>query len=360
MRNNNCQILSGADNQNTIGTAIDASQLYAASFHAFFGDAEAAGTFKIQASNDPREILPAGEGPQNWVDVPTQTATIASGAPALLTIPQMVYRWIRALYTTTATGAQTISPIADIGVKQHQTVTTVADIAGSLNSKYFLLSSVNKISKAQKNFYMWFDDGGGVDPAIAGRTAIHITYSDGDSANTLATSMRTALNALTNDFVATGSNAAVIITDVAFGPVTVAADGAAPTGFTFGSVTLGVASNLNNKYFFLWSENNTRAYYVWMNVDGLGTDPSLAGKTGLEVDFSSGASAGTIGTAMATAIGAAHSSGDFTTSGTTTVTVTNQAAGPFTPALDNNSGFAFAVTAGGNTTVTVNMNAQGF
>ncbi len=486
MKNFTKSIISGADSSNQDSGAIDTGQCVSASFQAFFGDTNAGGTFKIQASND----VPVNVGgvpqfvPTNWVDVPNQSATIVSGGSALLTIANMCYRWIKALYTTTATGAQHIIAIADTGVKQVQTVSSIADtgakevsdvtcvgdtlgslnstyftfasaldathyyvwyddgagvdpaipgatpiqviytigdsadtiagltrsavtsIAGAdvvvtgatdhviitnklmgnstnaangtaspgfsysitpgaasnLNSKYYTLSSINLVSKAQKNFYMWFNvNSQGVDPAIAGKTAIPIAVAPGDSANTIATAMRAALNALSNDFAATGSNAAVITADLAYGPVTAAVDGVAATGFTFGAATAGVVSNLTGKYFTLNRQGQPvpsgGAYYVWFNVDTISTDPAPAGKVGVPVAISSGASANTIGGLMATAIAAINSSGDFSAVNTTgNVLVTNLTAGPFTPAADVNSGFTFSVSAGGTSTVTVNMN----
>lgn len=318
----------------------------------------AAGTLQIQGSDDQAFGLPPNQfQPSNWSNIGTSTAVTVAGTYLVgdvfktSTIPlECSYEYLRLNFTATATGAQTIMPIADTGVRQHQTVTTVADVAGSLNSKYFLLSSIDAVTKARKDFYLWLDDGTGVDPAIAGRTAIHVTYTDADTAATIATDIRAALNALTNDFVATGAGAAVIITNVAPGPVPAAVDGAAPTGFTFGSATLGVASNLNNTYFFLQDEASVHSYYVWMNVDSIGTDPMIAGRTGVEIDFASGATAATIGADLATAIAALNSTNSFTAAGTTTVTVTNKTAGPFVPMSDAGmTGFTFAVTTGSGT-----------
>ncbi len=231
MRNINVSILAAADNASQTGGKVDSNQLVSASFHAYFGDIHAAGNFKIQASNDVSIIrnLPSEFTPTNWVDVPTQTATITAGSSALLTIANCAYRWLRAVYTNTAVYVQS------------QTVTTAADVAGSLNSTYFLLSSINTVTGVQKNFYVWFNiNSAGVDPVVAGRTAIPITGATNVAANTLATSIRAALNALTGDFVATGATSAVIITNVNPGPVTAAADGTAPTGFTFGTATAGI------------------------------------------------------------------------------------------------------------------------
>jgi len=44
-----------------------------------------------------------------------------------------------------------------------------------------------------------------------------------------------------------------------------------------------VASNLNNTYFTLSSENNESLYHVWYNVSGAGVDPSPANSVAIEV-----------------------------------------------------------------------------
>ncbi len=219
MRRSNFTYFTGSDHQNQTGAAIDANQLFSMSFEAVFGDVNAAGTFKLQASNDP------ASAPTNWVDLPSQTVNVTSGTSALLTIAQSAYRWIRAKYTSTATGVQTIVP--------------VADVSNSLAGKYFLLNSANA----------------------------------------------------------------------------------------------GVA------------------YYVWFKVSGTGTDPALAGKTGVEVDIATNATAATVGAAITTAVDLLA---EFAASGTTTVTVTNSASGPFTAITDGTlaTTFTFAVTAGGTTTIT--------
>lgn len=358
MRQYNKNVLSAGDSLNTNGEQIDANQIIAASFMAYFGDNNAAGTFKLQASND---VTPLGNVVNmanyvatNWADIPLQTATIASGGTALLTITQSVYRFIRAVFTSTGTGAQTVVPIADTGVKQTQTATAAADVAGSLNSSYFLLSSVNLVSKAAKNFYVWLDNGAGVDPAIAGRTGVQVVYANDDTANTIAGNIRTQLALLTNDFTITGATNQVIVTNKAAGPVIAMSNGTPSPGTVFSALTLGVASNLNNKYFYLNSANAGTKYAVYMNVDAIGTAPVISGYTALSIPFASGSSAGTIGTALAAAV---DPLANFIATGTTLVTITNSASGPFTPISDAGlTGFTFAITAGGTSTVNVNMN----
>lgn len=364
MRNVCVEILSAFDSSSTFGEKIDANQLVTGSFQFYFGDANAAGTCKIQSSNDPCNYgnVAANFTPTNWIDIPNITADTTSGAAKLLKIDTMNFRWVRAVYLSTAAGVQTIAPIADTGLKQTQTLTAVADVAGSLNSTYFLCSSVNLSTKAQKNFYVWLDNGSGVDPLIPDRTAVPVIYANDDTANTLGGLVRAALAALTNDFTITGANASIVITSKAFGPVTAAVDGSAATGFTFGAATLGIASNLNNSYFLIGDGNSDNLYYAWMNVDAIGTDPSIAGRTGAAIAFASGATAAAIGTVIASVLDALDSGGSFNTSGTTTVTVTNDATGPFVRAEDGeapaDTGFAFAVTGGGTSSVVCNMNAM--
>ncbi len=307
------------------------------------------GSIQAQASNDFAYGLPRNQfQPTNWSNIGSSVAVTAAGAYLIPEI-ECSYEYLRLIYTSTATGVQTIAPIADTGVLQSQTITTVADVSGSLNNKYLLLSSINTTTKAQKDFYIWFNiNSAGTDPLIAGRTAIPITGATNVSANTLATSIRSALNALSGDFTAAGTNAAVIVSNVAPGPVTAAVDGTAATGFTFGSATAGVASNLNNTYFLLSDASSAHLYYVWFNVSSIGTDPLIAGRTAVPITIVAGDTAATIGTALASAIAALNSTNSFTTSGTTTVTVTNKTAGPFTPIADGTppTGFTFAVTTG--------------
>lgn len=113
MRHVNDTVLSAVDTGSANGILIDANQLITASFQASFGDATAAGTFKIQASNDPTPAgnmaLPGGFAPTNWTDIPSQTATIASGASALLTINYVSYRWLRAVFIYSSGGSSTIT-----------------------------------------------------------------------------------------------------------------------------------------------------------------------------------------------------------------------------------------------------------
>lgn len=112
MRNINCVVLSAVDTASQTGAAVDSNQLVSASFQAVFGDSGANGTLKIQASNDPYNAgynYPEGTfTPTNWVDIPSATATVTSGVSVIITIGQMAYRWVRAVYTRSSGGSTTV------------------------------------------------------------------------------------------------------------------------------------------------------------------------------------------------------------------------------------------------------------
>lgn len=109
MRNTCCSILSGPDTSTQTGGKVDANQIVSASFVCFFGDASAVGTIKIQVSNDPTNSsnLAIDFTPVNWVDSGV-SASITGGASALLTIANMNFRWIRAVYTSASGGSSTV------------------------------------------------------------------------------------------------------------------------------------------------------------------------------------------------------------------------------------------------------------
>jgi len=101
MRPVNAVILSGSDAANVTGASISTAQVFAASFQIWCSDVAAAGSLVIQASN---EIAP--ENPTKWTQV--QTSAVTAGVAAIINIPQMAYKFIRAVYTSTTPGTGTI------------------------------------------------------------------------------------------------------------------------------------------------------------------------------------------------------------------------------------------------------------
>lgn len=363
MRNINCNVLSIPDNTSDSGIAIDTNQIIAASFHAFFGDTQAAGSIHIDVSNDiynARYNYPEGNFvPTNWTTL--STTSVASGTSKLITINPTSYRWMRASWISTGIGAQTITTIADqSALAQTERVTCVDDVDGSLNSTYFLLYSAQNAA----TYYVWYNvDGAGIDPMIVGAIGIEVDIATNELADDIATISTGPIAAISGAviFNANSSTDNLLIYNLQTGPSTIPGDGISdPTGFSFAIASPGrnsLGSHLNNDYFFLNASDadGGTAYYVWFNVASGGTDPMLPGKTGIEVDIAAGATSDDVATAVAAAIDA---SPDFaSTAAGHVATVTNTGAGPFIPASDFDTTFTFAITGGGSSTITVNMNA---
>lgn len=124
-------------------------------------------------------------------------------------------------------------------------IISVADVAGSLNNKYFLVNSaLNKVL-----FYIWLNvDSGGSDPMIAGRTGVEVQISSGDSAEVIAVAIRIYINSLVGTyFTATSSGNSVTITNKIIGATDQAVDG--NTGFAISTETLGESELLLSKTF---------------------------------------------------------------------------------------------------------------
>lgn len=100
-----------------------------------------------------------------------------------------------------ASDAVKASYTADDGsgaVNEVYTVTTVADVANSLQNKYILFETITALGVRTLR-YAWFNvSAGGVDPAIAGRTGHVVAISTGDTADAVATALNAVLNALTD------------------------------------------------------------------------------------------------------------------------------------------------------------------
>lgn len=234
MRNVTCNVLTGPNHTNAKGIQIDAGQLVSCAFQISVGST-GQGFIQVQASNDP---CPFGNVAYNftainWVLVPGATAVLTSPVSSLITIDISSYRWLRLSFVSSAFGRQTI--------------TTVADVDGSLNSKYFLLSSGNSIHL----YYVWFNiSGEGIDPLITGRVGVEIAESTNATAATIATDLASIIDDLSGGAVFGTSvvgNLVTVFNDVR-GPFIPISDGTAATGFTF-AVTGGgngtIVANMN-------------------------------------------------------------------------------------------------------------------
>jgi hypothetical protein len=122
------------------------------------------------------------------------------------------------------------------GTKQVTDVTTVADVSHSLRSTYWTISTPST------HYYVWYNDGSGVDPAPGG-TGIPVTYTDNATANTIATLTKAALDGVVGAWTTTANNATLTITDQVVGSATTAANGTASPGFTISTPVTGANAN---------------------------------------------------------------------------------------------------------------------
>ncbi|TXH08953.1 MAG: hypothetical protein E6R04_09670 [Spirochaetes bacterium] len=120
-------------------------------------------------------------------------------------------------------------------VAQVQTIKTIADSSGSLNSTYFFLYAADGTKR-----YVWLNiNSAGVDPAPAGFTGVSVAAATSASAATIASALQSAIDGL-DDFTASVSGNTVTVTDVTQGYAPEMHDSnAAPTGFAFSTTTLG-------------------------------------------------------------------------------------------------------------------------
>jgi hypothetical protein len=237
------------------------------------------------------------------------------------------------------------------GTPEQFTIVTSADVAGSLQNKYFLFSStttdyygwydttlpaVAEITQIQvpaapttgqyflldsafpAQYYVWYNvSGGGGDPAVIGRTAIPVVILNTATPTQIATATAAAI-AATGKFSASSSTDTVTATDLTAGNVSDAVD--INTGFLITAPTQG--------------------------TDPIGsTDPLVAGRTGVPISYAVNATANTL--ANLTKIEIDAISNVTATVLTNTVTVTNDANGNVTNATDFNTGFTVTPTVQG-------------
>lgn len=120
MKNTNPKVLSGTISGTTpiVGAAIDASQMYQASFQFTTVDTLAAGTYKIQMSNDPQ---PNGTFAPNtfthWSDIASASATVTANTQAAAIILLVVTaRALRVVFTPTAGSGTAVVNMFSINV----------------------------------------------------------------------------------------------------------------------------------------------------------------------------------------------------------------------------------------------------
>jgi len=110
-----------------------------------------------------------------------------------------------------------------------------------------------------------------------------------------------------------------------------------------------VAANLGDEYFVFEVpsadfSSTLVEYYLWFNLDAGGTDPAIAGKTGIEIALTTGEDEAAVALAIANGISspALRVSLDSNVSPQTTVVIEAEFKGPIvTPVADVSTGFTF-------------------
>lgn len=149
---------------------------------------------------------------------------------------------IPSITIATISGANTYTFVT--GLQEISTITTVADVADSLNGKYFLIDSATGAK-----YYVYLETTTAVDPAIPNRTGLKVKINTGDSANNVAIAIRDRLSVQLSDFTTSSLANVVTVTNVAFGSVADIVDG--DTGFAFAVTQQGRGENIANKQVLL-------------------------------------------------------------------------------------------------------------
>jgi len=129
-----------------------------------------------------------------------------------------------------------------LGLRNKDEITTVADVAGSLGGTSFHFEKV-ALDGTLTQYYCWYDEGADVDPAPAGRTAVEVTFTANDSAETIASLTQAAIDAL-DGVTSRASGAVVSIFNGAIGSQTAATE--VDSGFAFSNATAGEKSDLGS------------------------------------------------------------------------------------------------------------------
>lgn len=113
------------------------------------------------------------------------------------------------------------------GLQEVSTITTVADVADSLNGTYFLIDSASGTQ-----FYVYLETTTATDPAISGRTGIKVKIATGATNSVVAAAIRDALSIQLSDYTTSSLTNVTTVTNVEYGAVADITDG--PVGFATG------------------------------------------------------------------------------------------------------------------------------
>lgn len=145
----------------------------------------------------------------------------------------------RAVFTKLPSGSIT-KAIFYAGTTAEKTrIKFFGDVGGSLNSKYFLINT----AEDQVQYYVWYNNGTGIDPAIVGRVGVEIPFVNNDPAAliTKATNLY-FFNSCEHFAVETNGDDVLLIENVDLGETTNSSD--VSTGFGITTTNEGITRRI--------------------------------------------------------------------------------------------------------------------
>lgn len=248
----------------------------------------------ILQSNDPPPFAKDINRYRNSVFY-ANTRTVQSTSLNLLGITNMIADFdageIPKVTITNGTVTNTYNFIT--GQQEITEVTTVADVANSLNSKYFLLNSLDT------GYYVYFETTTAIDPAVPDRTGIKVIIPTGATADQVAQALRNKLSTYLDQFIVTVAANVVEIVNFESGEAPDSTD--VDTGFTIVNTQQGRGERVQpqiteiqaipatsftaigpSDYFEANTTLDRIRYYVWFST-GASTDPVVPGRIGLKI-----------------------------------------------------------------------------
>ena len=128
------------------------------------------------------------------------------------------------------------------GRSQCRTWTTIANAANVLEDTYLDLNLIG-YDFEEDLYYVWFNGGTGVDPAVSGKTGVEVTITSGDTAAVVAAAIKAAVDTADIPCFVTVASDVVTIENQVQGAVTAETDSGA-TGFTLAVGTVGLSVDL--------------------------------------------------------------------------------------------------------------------
>ncbi len=326
----------------TTSAAIDMNQILKMSAQVIASAGTSTGSLQLQVSNDSAPVgnIFSDNTFTNWSNLGSPI-TVSAAGNQLIAQQDMCYRALRAVYTSTFSNVSTITAIADVGVFA-VTVVSVPATASATQADYAVLSTTSGAKVA-----LWLDiDAAGTAPTgaayLAAGTKIKVSIIGGGTAAQNGLIFKTALDGVGGYTAVDNGDGTVTATQTVFGAVTAPAkhnaNDSGNGSFTFSGTVAGHADALAGRY--ILASSVTADYYFWFKVSGIGVDPMIAGRTGIEVDVTASDTAVTIGGLVRSA---AASKGWTVTGSNAVAILTNSATGPTLPAADGSPATGFTI-----------------